>query len=85
MNAKSQSKPAATEGSETKPAKDGRGAFWASANYAGGLMQGLGMGLILAVIGVQIPARPLERFGVAVVLAGIVLLVFGEIRARKGR
>jgi len=68
------------------PPREGQlSAFWTTAAYKGGFLQGIGVGLLLAGISQFVRILSAERFGPLAVVLGVVLIVVGGLQVRSGR
>ncbi|WP_345321530.1 hypothetical protein [Novipirellula rosea] len=57
--------------------------FWATAQYGGGVMQGMGVACASLFLINSISSDYLERYGSGIGIMGFVLIVVGGLRARK--
>jgi len=58
--------------------------FWARREYGGAMMQGVGLGLLFAIVAAHLPSEPLTRFVPIFIGLGIGLLIGGWLTAKSG-
>ena len=69
------------------PSAESKPPLWRRSEYLGGLMQGFGMGIILAIVASDPPLWLLElidQWAALVVLTGLFLLFYGFFHAKWG-
>jgi hypothetical protein len=59
--------------------------FWATKQYAGGLVQGIGVGLFCLFLLNSVSATFFQRYVTAIGVIGLVMLILGGLQARRAR